>query len=250
MFFVSEFDQSTTCSEEIYCIKNVYMYSKPPNHDIHLEDLQNMCWQRYAFLQILNRAHIDKYSENQIISVLSANKLYPFIFLLSGKLNDDQLYQEYASKGKSKTQLENDARLFDKTSHFLLRLAYCRSPEQTKWFVERETQFFQMRFRKLSQFQMLDFLDNYKMNLRPICGRKKKQIARVYPFDTSEEMFKVKFTQVLDLVKDRKVYLKKGFAYISGTQLVSYVSNIFKKRLQEQLSVIEKCNESFIYLFL
>ena len=48
--------------------------------------------------------------------------------------------------------------------------------------------------------------------------------------------YKVGFEQVLDLVRQRRVYLEGGFAYVPASDLVSIVANQFRMHLSKQLS--------------
>lgn len=40
----------------------------------------------------------------------------------------------------------------DLISHFILRLAFCKTPEQTKWFIQHEIELFKYRFQLVGCF--------------------------------------------------------------------------------------------------
>lgn len=53
----------------------------------------------------------------------------------------------------------------------------------------------------------------------------------------NNEYFKVRWTQVLDLVRNRKVYLCDGFAYVIQTDVISGICQTFRSELSQELVV-------------
>lgn len=53
------------------------------------------------------------------------------------------------------------------------------------------------------------------------------------------EYYKVPFTDALDLVRLRKVYLQAGFAYIPSDEIVSIVTAMFRSHLSLAMAVLE-----------
>lgn len=53
------------------------------------------------------------------------------------------------------------------------------------------------------------------------------------------EYYKVPFTEALDLVRHRKVYLQAGFAYIPSEDLVSIITAMFRSHLSLAMAVKE-----------
>ncbi len=53
----------------------------------------------------------------------------------------------------------------------------------------------------------------------------------------SIEFYKIPFTDALDLVRQRRVYLQAGFAYIPADELVSIVTAIFRTHISLALTV-------------
>ena len=64
-------------------------------------------------------------------------------------------------------------------------------------------------------------------------------------FARSSTYFKVHFTEALDLVRDRKVYVEGGFCYVPESEMLSLVSHIFKQHLTQALVFTNK--EIFIW---
>jgi len=53
----------------------------------------------------------------------------------------------------------------------------------------------------------------------------------------NNEYFKVRWTQVLELVRNRKVFLWDGFAYVIQTDVISGVCQMFRSELSFELTV-------------
>ncbi|KAK1306266.1 putative DNA primase large subunit [Acorus calamus] len=113
----------------------------------------------------------------------------------------------------------------DVISHFVLRLVYCRTEDQRKWFLSMETALFRYRFR----FESPDS-QNVKDKLI--------QVARSIgqPVVNSDAIFfKVPFEEVAELVSNRRVFLFKGYAYVAMNQVVSLVATQFRSLLSKAL---------------
>ena len=57
------------------------------------------------------------------------------------------------------------------------------------------------------------------------------------------DYYKVPFTEALDLVKSRKVYVQRGFAYVPDNELVVIILSIFRSKLSRALavSILQMC---------
>lgn len=53
----------------------------------------------------------------------------------------------------------------------------------------------------------------------------------------TNEYFKVRWTQVLDLVRNRKIFLSDGFAYVMQTDVISGICQTFRSELSQELIV-------------
>lgn len=60
------------------------------------------------------------------------------------------------------------ARQKDHVSHFLLRLAYCRTEESRRWFISHESDLFRFRFSMENSEDMRAFMKENKMNFQPV----------------------------------------------------------------------------------
>lgn len=59
---------------------------------------------------------------------------------------------------KDVTEEHLEIRKKDHISHFILRLAYCKTKDMQQWFTNQEAEFFKMRFSSLSKDGLEEFL--------------------------------------------------------------------------------------------
>lgn len=104
----------------------------------------------------------------------------------------------------------------------------------SRWFVSREMEFFRLKFSGLNTKDIKDFLEVYEMDYKPLSEDQKSDIKdrllestsmlSVHKMD-SMDFYKVKFLEVLDLVKTRRCFLKDGYAYVSTFDFVSIIGS-------------------------
>ncbi|XP_038057684.1 DNA primase large subunit-like [Patiria miniata] len=135
----------------------------------------------------------------------------------------------------------------DHISHFILRLAYCKSEDLRRWFIAQEMDLFRYRFlMETDKREVARFLQENDLHFTPIPDEEKQQIAK-YLCASSYSMsmamiehtdfYKVPFTEALDLVRGRKVYLHRGWAYVPHNDLVSIILSAFRSHLSQALAV-------------
>ncbi|KAI1297912.1 DNA primase large subunit [Halotydeus destructor] len=215
----------------------VNMYSVPPFGNISLDDAEDMVFERINILKVFDEVNV-------------AGKDYRDDWLneIDMKLENAQskwMTNFYKGGKPSVSSLNYDHRKRDHTSHFLLRLYYCRDEELRKWFVWHESELFRFRLMMfMKKESVVDFLkahnlkydtvtDNEKTAKKLLMGKK----VNWNGVGTSEStLYKMKFTDALELVRTRRVYLEDGYAYILQNEMVSIVVNHFKMELKECLA--------------
>ena len=134
-------------------------------------------------------------------------------------------------------------RRIDHISHFILRLAYCRTEELRRWFVTHETDLFRLRWAVLTETKKGDtklssaadhigeFMDfNYDFSdpanviplstkYQPISNELKESLDVDLRACTGGSLLDVAFYRVpwqeaVDLVRTRRVLVRAGWAYI------------------------------------
>ncbi|KAI9030926.1 eukaryotic and archaeal DNA primase, large subunit-domain-containing protein [Phycomyces nitens] len=145
----------------------------------------------------------------------------------------------------------------DHISHYVLRLAYCRSEELRIWFLRQECNLFRYRFEQESQEDKKQFLTELNLNWKIVDQKtkdsialkleqslcysgSKKELLQVRQRVQNETYFEVDFEKVPDLLSRRSVYIHKGKAYVPMTEQISLVMDEFKLRLSKALEVTSK----------
>ncbi|CAH0548532.1 unnamed protein product [Brassicogethes aeneus] len=225
-------------SNDIYN-HDVVMYNDYPNGDIALWEFEDLALERLQLLRIIEQASLKGHKpftddwKKCIKEDLSKGQLKRYLRMMGGYCSQsDQDYQ---------------ARRADFLSHHILRLAYCRSEDLRRWFLNREIDWFKIRFISQTQQGVMKFLHNNNFTYTPISQDEKDNIRSDIMMSTvgmsdvaidSSDFYKVPFTEVCPLVAKRRVFLKDGFAYIPSSELVVCIQAKFRASLNQALNVI------------
>ncbi|XP_078069724.1 DNA primase large subunit [Mustelus asterias] len=152
----------------------------------------------------------------------------------------------YRVSGEEKLE-DYETRRKDHISHFILRLAYCQSEELRRWFIQQEMEVFRFRFNELQDKQH-EFLEHNNLEYQTIQAEEKEQQAKNLADSGGCSLFKIQewlyykvcFTEVLELVRIRKVFVKDGFAYIPHPEIAVIVLNEFRQRLSKSLAIASR----------
>lgn len=206
---------------------NVMLYHFPPTEDVHIDEFEDLALERLRVLRVFDRA------TTKGLRLLSDDwKEYVNAEMTRDGLRGYLRMCTSSSSGGNKQEQDLQMRRRDYLSHFILRLAYCRSEDLLRWFLAREMEFFKYKFAALSTSEIKQFLDENSFHIMPLTEEQKDEVKDgLYESTVGQsvakiellEFYKVPFTQVLDLVRTRRCYLKAGFAYVNTHDLVSIV---------------------------
>lgn len=137
----------------------------------------------------------------------------------------------------------------DWISHFVLRLAYCRTEDNRRWFLAQEVALLKWRLGavetgKGAAVQALktvlpDAKLLSKAELEPLWARILSGTPSLAAIkDQNQNIYKVPFTHALDLVQHRQVFVQRGFAYIPESKLVTLITARFRTSLSRQLVLL------------
>ncbi|PNF32166.1 DNA primase large subunit [Cryptotermes secundus] len=219
---------------------DLQLYKVPPISSISLAEFEGLAQERLKLLRTvdnINLRGLNKYSDewkNTFITELKKLGLKSFAKLINGT-------------GCGHTESELQARKRDHISHFILRLAYCRSEDLRRWFISRELDLFRMRFSSLSAEGIQRFMQINDLKYEPISETEKSKLKECL-FESSymipsmaslaaHEFYRVPYTDVQDLVRSRKVYLSCGYAYVPSSDLVSILSTVFRTNLAHGMAM-------------
>lgn len=232
--------KSTKLEDTEYAGKYVHglqMYRVPPTDNITLEEFEEFAIDRLKVLREAETFGIRyKRSSNEYDNAMkdSLKKFLP------------QAQKAYKNQEDGISITE---RRKDHISHFILRLAYCRSEDLRRWFLSQEVELFRFRLTEVAKIdskEVDDFLKANGLNYEPIepAEREERKEELVEAgFNLSQhkvlatDYFKVPFVEALDLVRSRKVYLENGCAYVPRDDLVSLVANEFRMQLSRALAM-------------
>ena len=147
----------------------------------------------------------------------------------------------------------------DVASHFILRAAYCRTEDLRRWFLQMESALFRHRLNSAAgrDTNVLSTLlrqcmnndsgnisyqrvsENEKQRLREqlLAGTSGSNSPSLSLSEFSSEIFyKIPFTQALDLISSRQVFVSKGFAYVPTPKLVSTIVARFRSHVSGSLT--------------
>ncbi|CAG8435545.1 3692_t:CDS:10 [Ambispora gerdemannii] len=208
----------------------LHLYTIPPIDEITIEEFESFSLDRLTVLK-------------EFEATILRNK--------SDKESKEYMNQVLAQYLPLHTNLSSEAypiqqeRRKDHISHFILRLAYCRTEELRQWFLKYECALFKFRFINLSASEQLEFLKENNLNWKCASiflddkekSEMKEQLTTSSPHVNfaSETFFEVDFEKVLDLVKRRVVYIKGGKAYVPMRDQVALVMDEFRNRLDKTL---------------
>ncbi|CAI6084012.1 hypothetical protein V2G26_020131 [Clonostachys chloroleuca] len=133
----------------------------------------------------------------------------------------------------------------DHYSHFILRLAFSSTEDLRRRFTRVETMLFRMRLASDDQNERNSFINSLNLDwCLPVTDEEKAELASeladVSPRRTNveeETWFKVDWERVPDLVESRRVFVKRGMAYVPGREQSSMITVEFQARLEKQLEL-------------
>lgn len=109
-----------------------------------------------------------------------------------------------------------------------------------RWFAERETELFRLKFDSLTSQQKQNFLKANNLNYIPLdYDEIKYEIFENQHCEVDQqnkknlEFYKVKFSEVLNLVSVRQCILKNGYAYV--TNLSAIIETIHRSYIEKGL---------------
>ena len=159
--------------------------------------------------------------------------------------------KEHMENGTARMKMEERVRQ-DQLSHYALRLAYCKTDDQRRWFITHEAALFRHRFETEKQKSVkMAFLQKHNIQVdiiqlrdcHPELKVRLEELSQSQPSFNEDgkrfvpqEYLKVPFEEVLDSVKRRKALLHMGDAYVPSTELLTFVEPRFKMELSKELT--------------
>ncbi|KHN76917.1 DNA primase large subunit [Toxocara canis] len=195
---------------------NLQLYLEPPVEDISLSEFGKMAIGRLKVLRVVEQLKERFAGDNDSMSEALSRELLKLMPIACGMCATDKVAEE---------------RRRDLISHFILRLAFCKTPEQTKWFIQQEIDLFRYRFQLESKNRMniIRFLAANDIGIESLSEMVNDELAEQISNASSvsvqkvrcTNLWKVPFVDAFDFVRKRKVLMRGGFAYVLHDDLVA-----------------------------
>ena len=133
----------------------------------------------------------------------------------------------------------------DWVSHFVLRLAYCRTEDLRRWFLAQEVALLKWRLGHSTADSTTHALSSVLPEAK-LVPQKDLEASNLMPFILAStpgikmetKIYEVPFTHALDLLQHRQVFVRRGMAYVPESRLVSLVTARFRASLSRQLVLL------------
>ncbi|WVN89344.1 uncharacterized protein L203_104567 [Cryptococcus depauperatus CBS 7841] len=216
------------------CPFRLNFYDQPPSLDVTLEEFETCA---IARLRVLS--HIENLSHRSLPAAQFATAIISY----------SKVHIPLSSNSAKNADVEKERRR-DEIGHWVLRLAFCRSPDLRQRFVRSEVALFKSRFETDDTTERSEFLKSLSFGYDQVTDAEKIQYKESFrkfvPPKTKEDAFlsetwyKVPWFSVPDLVSARRVYIKDGSAYVPQSLQLSLILQIFAERLEKALEFTAK----------
>lgn len=133
----------------------------------------------------------------------------------------------------------------DWISHFVLRLAYCRTEDLRRWFLAQEVALLTWRLGNSAAGSTTQALEEVLPEAK-LLSQKELENSHLLPLilastpniKVDTKIYRVPFTHALDLLQNRQVFVRRGMAYIPESKLVKLVVARFRTFLSRQLVLL------------
>ncbi|BDA49539.1 DNA primase large subunit [Coccomyxa sp. Obi] len=218
-------------SSEVVTQYRISLYKEPPSGEVCIEEFE-----RFA----IDRLRVLKGIEDAKTKGFKGDQLHGLVVQLAEK--------------HLKCLTAEETRWKDAVSHFVLRLAYCRTEELRRWFLQQECELFRSRFKNEIPTSQVEFMKRHSFAYEALAGEEYEALrpdlvkvqesigniafaAELKQSASRDAFFKVPFEQVPDLVSSRRVLLRGGWAFVSRQQVASLVVGHFRAGLSHSLAI-------------
>jgi DNA primase large subunit len=211
---------------------NVPIYDNAPTGRLQVEELDDLLTTRDNLLHIIEgriQHEKDKGSDN------TSNSRYRYHYL-----NPCLLEKTLEGKIGWEKNIEND-----KTSHFLMALAFCKNDQDRNWFASLECKLFYAR----CEFYDVDLEDVLKLLNIPLERQESVSETMLDKIRFTQRMninlirsdiYRIPFEYALNLIPTMQYFLYKGFVYISKAEMPTLIETVFKENLIKKLQLINR----------
>ncbi|KAI4193969.1 MAG: hypothetical protein LQ350_008052 [Teloschistes chrysophthalmus] len=211
------------------------IYHVPPTVEIKLEEFEEWAINRLRIL-----AELENCSFRNRTPAETLDQVKP---LLDKWLRLDS--NSSSAQGSTDPRLQEQRRK-DHYSHFILRLAFSSTEDLRRRFARAEGALFRLRFQSETASERQDFVASLDLDWEAVSEIEKRSLAQdlanatlgVKKTDIDDGgWFKVDFETVPELVEARRVFVKRGKAFVPTKEQMSIVLGDFHERLDKGLEL-------------
>lgn len=232
------------------------VYSLPPQGTITMAEAEALVEERLTILRCFDDANAQGFADEDfhIDGAGIRGRIHRVVGKLKYQGATDENKDLYGNNFYDCSYLSlsigsREARERDHISHFLLRLYCCCDDEMRKWFLWHETKLLHFRLMEAHRRnQFNSFLEDQGLGY--------ERVENLYnPSDFSNpvaqwfesksrfkasalHIYRFPFEEALDVVRSRQGYLKDGFIYVSGYELIRVITTQFRIELSKALSTM------------
>ena len=216
-------------------------YHQPPSGTVTLNDFESSALDRLSVLIAIESARLRAKKDEDVYSLVE-RVIQEHLEL---KPNSYNLHPERLVAQRRKDHL----------SHYVLRLAYCKTQALQNWFLKLESYLFKIRYMNASQDERSIFMEEAKTfagldYVSITSDEMKKEVGHGDMSIISQQMrilyddcslfYKTRWKNVSDLVAKRMVIVHKGYGYVPSSQHIVLVVKAFQDHLSHELKEIAK----------
>ncbi|KAH9504634.1 DNA primase large subunit [Bulinus truncatus] len=213
---------------------HLQLYSEAPTDTISLQEFEELAVERLKVLKAV-----------ETIGITHQKGTEKYIQLLEKEITATKFKDCFIRKKTLSVEEELENRKRDHMSHFILRLAYCRSEDLRRWFLLQELDLFRYRFQLENSQSRTEFLVCNNLKYKPVDKDEQAEVTREmdgsdHLTNSNKEYYKVPFIEALDLVRNRKVFLRAGYVYVPQEDLVSILLSVFRTQLSHAMAITSR----------
>jgi DNA primase large subunit len=201
-------------------------------------------------IPLYNTAPTGKILFEEIESLINIRDNILHLIEIKSQVNQGENKYNYIKSSLQQHEAEigwKDAMENDKTSHFILSLAFCKSEQERVWFAALESKLFMAR---LSMYEVdleevlkllnipLERQDNVSESLLEKIKFREKSNSTSNNLNSA--IYRIPFEYALNLIPTMHYFLNKGFVYISKFEIYHLIETVFKENMIKKLIQISR----------
>ncbi|XP_025986112.2 DNA primase large subunit isoform X3 [Solenopsis invicta] len=246
--FRSPIKLSSSNPADVYS-HDLQLYQNVPFGEITLDELQEISETRLKVLSLVEHIHLQKLT-------MSVSQRKAILVEMLCKEGLDEFARLIDSPGcRSHTDMDIHNRRKDHISHFILRSVVAFDSLKKRWFFKQESRLFKWRFSSLDDEGIKQFIRVNNFDLIPINQSEKEDIRDYLQISSphvsninNTHFYRIPFSHIASLIKNRKVFVMQGEAFVPEQDLAFVFASHFRRILISNFEIAREaransCND-------